>query len=54
MKHMRKGGNRLDKLPPKAPQLKPPRPSLLELNLIRHVTDKDWPVKKKLLDDPWS
>ena len=56
VKHMRKGGTRLDRLPPKdpVPQPEPPQPSLLELNLIRHLMDQDWPAKEKLLDDPWS
>lgn len=54
---MRKGDSRPGWRSPVTPAPQPvrrPRPSLLELNLIRHVTDKDWPVKKKLLDDPWS
>lgn len=54
---MRKGGNRLGRCSPMTPVPQPvqrPQSSLLELNLIRHVTDQDWPAKKKLLDDPWS
>lgn len=54
---MYKGGNRLSQCSPITPVSQPARrsqPSLLEMNLIRHVTDKDWPAKKKLLGDPWS
>lgn len=54
---MRKDGGRPGRRSPMTPAPQParrPQPSLLELNLIRHVTDPNWPAKKKLLDDPWS
>ena len=57
VKHMRKGDSRPGRRSPVTPAPQPvrrPQPSLLELNLIRHVTDQDWPAKKKLLDAPWS
>ena len=48
---MHKGDNQF--IPPISKPVQQPQSSLLEMNLIRHVKDKDWPAKKKLLDNPW-